>query len=71
YRYRFADEWKIATFIDTGRAYISTSEPFSTGAGIGLRWEMPVGMIAFDVAAPVDNATAKATRIHIYMSTLL
>lgn len=71
YRYRFAEEWKIATFIDTGRAYISTSEPFSTGAGIGLRWEMPVGMIAFDVAAPVDNATAKATRIHIYMSTLL
>lgn len=71
YRYRFLEEWKFATFVDTGRAYISNDEPFSTGAGVGLRWEIPVGMIAFDVAVPVDAETAKATRLHIYMSTLL
>lgn len=68
YRYAFKPDWKLAIFSDTGRAFISSNEPFHTGTGFGLRWQLPVGMIAFDAAKPLDSEKDKV-RFHIYMSS--
>ena len=68
YQYRFKPDWKLALFGDTGRAFISSKEPFNSGVGVGLRWQLPVGMVAFDIAKPLD-AEKSNPRLHIYMST--
>lgn len=71
YRYRYLPNWMLAVFADTGRAYISSEEPFNTGAGIGIRWQLPVGMFAFDLATPIDHPDENKVRLHVYMSSLL
>jgi translocation and assembly module TamA len=71
YRYQLAENWKLAAFTDTGRTYISSHDPFHSGAGLGLRWELPVGMVAFDVAKPITGEENSSFRVHIYMGMLL
>ncbi|MGB3621262.1 MAG: outer membrane protein assembly factor [Ketobacter sp.] len=71
YRYRYLPEWMAAVFVDTGRAYISGDEPFYKSAGIGLRWQLPVGMIAFDLAQPIGDPDENKVRLHVYMSATL
>ncbi|NNG12463.1 MAG: outer membrane protein assembly factor [Halobacteria archaeon] len=58
YEHRLKGNWGLATFVDTGNAFDSFSEGLETGAGIGLRWKSPIGMVRVDVAAAVsqDNA---------------
>ncbi len=73
YQYQLFKNWRAATFVDTGRTYISSHDPFHTGAGFGLRWQLPLGKIAFDLARPITNEEEDGDkwRIHIYMSALL
>ena len=58
YEHRIVGNWGVAVFVDTGNAFDDFSERLETGAGIGLRWESPIGMVRIDVAAAVsqDNA---------------
>ncbi|MEE2729614.1 MAG: autotransporter assembly complex family protein [Pseudomonadota bacterium] len=71
YRYSLDQEWKLALFADTGRTFISSHEPFHSGAGVGLRWVLPIGTFSFDVAKPVTSEDKSSPRLHIYMGMLL
>ncbi|MGQ9424905.1 autotransporter assembly complex protein TamA [Gilvimarinus sp. F26214L] len=86
YRYRFLPTWQAAVFVDTGRSYLDENfesdlsgtfvaadrgEDYRTGAGLGVRWRSPVGFIAFDVAAPVDDPLESGVRVHLYLGTPL
>ncbi len=66
--HRFADAWRGALFVDTGRAYNDSSDNFSTGVGAGVRWLSPIGQIRFDLAFPLDqDENDDKYQIHISM----
>ena len=56
YQYNVTGKWWGATFIDSGEAVsdIRRSD-FKTGAGVGVRWESPVGPIKLDFAVPIGD----------------
>lgn len=58
YEHRVSGNWGVAAFVDTGNAFNRITEGLETGAGIGLRWQSPVGMVRIDIASAVsqDNA---------------
>jgi translocation and assembly module TamA len=55
YEHRIRGNWGLAAFVDTGNAFDSFSDGLETGAGIGLRWKSPIGMVRIDVAAAVSQ----------------
>jgi len=66
YNYRFADLWSAAVFIDAGRAFNEFSAPYAAGAGVGIRWQSPVGPFRVDIAHPVgDNDLDRGLRLHL------
>lgn len=65
YNYRFADRWSVAFFADSGRAFNNFSTSQKTGAGIGIRWQSPVGPFRLDVARPVNDPENDDIKIHL------
>ena len=66
YNYRFLDRWSAAAFVDAGRAFNNFDQAYSVGAGVGIRWQSPVGPFRVDVAKPVgDNDLDRGIRVHI------
>jgi translocation and assembly module TamA len=65
YNYRFAERWSAATFIDAGRAFNNFDTAYSVGAGVGIRWQSPVGPFRLDIAEPVDDERFNDIRFHI------
>ncbi len=53
YEYYFKPKWGIATFVDAGDAFSGTEFKPKIGAGLGLRWRSPVGMVRFDLGVPL------------------
>ena len=47
---RFFGSWGGAVFCDAGNALAKFGDPLAAGAGVGIRWFSPVGMVRFDVA---------------------
>ncbi len=64
YEHRIFEKWSLAVFYDIGNAFNSTSEPLKEGAGIGVRWLSPVGLIRVDVAAALSKPD-QPLRLHI------
>lgn len=64
YEQRFSDNWGAAVFFDAGNALNDFSDPLREGAGVGVRWRSPVGMVRVDVAAPLDESEDDV-RLHI------
>lgn len=56
--------WSVAVFADTGGAFNKSREPWSTGAGLGVRWQSPVGPIRLDLASPLDD-NDRYVRLHL------
>lgn len=50
YSYPIKPDWRIATFYDIGTTTDDFSEPFKSDAGIGARWQTPIGLIRLDFA---------------------
>ncbi len=50
------DDWYVAAFVDSGNAYVDPEAELKTGAGVGLRWRSPVGILRVDVAQPLDGS---------------
>lgn len=67
YRWRFKPQWAVAAFIDTGRAYSDSSDPFRTGAGIGGRWFSPIGQVSVDIGFPINDDEYDGFQLHISM----
>ncbi|CZF83523.1 autotransporter assembly complex protein TamA [Grimontia marina] len=55
YNYRVTGNWWGALFVDGGDAWTSSDPEWKTSAGVGVRWESPVGPIRFDIAHGFEN----------------
>jgi len=65
YNYRFADRWSFAIFTDVGRAFNNFSTAQKIGAGVGVRWQSPVGPFRIDIATPVDDPDNDDIKLHL------
>jgi len=54
----------VAAFFDAGNALESFSDELETGAGAGLRWLSPIGMVRLDLAFALSRDGTPA-RIHV------
>jgi len=57
-------KWGGAVFIDAGNADDDFPPDLEIGAGAGLRWQTPIGMLRLDFAHPFSNSDDNL-RIHI------
>lgn len=60
----FLPKWGAALFVDGGDAFRTGEFALNIGAGVGLRWRSPVGVVRIDVAKPVKSNLAEAVRLH-------
>lgn len=56
YEQAILENWGVAAFIDSGNAYNLDDIRMKTGAGLGLRWYSPIGLVRVDFAVPLDEA---------------
>ncbi len=56
--------WSMAFFVDSGNAFEGSRLDARTGAGLGGRWQSPLGPIRLDVAHPFDDDTTD-WRLHV------
>jgi translocation and assembly module TamA len=64
YEHPVRAKWSIATFVDSGNAFERGSLHAKTGAGLGTRWQSPLGPIRIDIAHPFDDPET-SWRLHI------
>jgi translocation and assembly module TamA len=64
YEHKVRPQWTVAVFVDSGNAFERHEFDPKTGAGIGARWQSPLGPIRVDVAHPFDDPTT-SWRLHI------
>lgn len=64
YEHYFLDNWGAAVFVDAGDAFKSHFE-VNVGAGIGLRWKSPIGLVRVDIARPVVTELEESWRLHL------
>jgi translocation and assembly module TamA len=64
YEHFFLDNWGAAVFVDAGDAFKSNFDA-NVGAGIGLRWKSPIGLVRVDVARPVVSDLDDSWRVHL------
>ncbi len=50
------NDWYLAAFVDSGNAYTDPEAELKTGAGVGMRWRSPVGIVRVDIAQPLDGS---------------
>lgn len=53
--HRLFGSWGLAGFYDIGDALERFGDPVSSGAGAGVRWFSPVGMVRLDYAWPIHD----------------
>ncbi|MCK5877626.1 MAG: outer membrane protein assembly factor, partial [Candidatus Marithrix sp.] len=64
YEHTIIKDWSLAVFYDVGNAFNDVDETLKHGAGVGVHWQSPVGLIRIDVAAALsENSTP--IRLHI------
>lgn len=61
----FLERWGAALFVDGGDAFRTDEFNLNIGAGVGIRWRSPVGMVRVDVAKPVSSDLSDSIRFHI------
>ncbi len=65
YEYYFTPKWGAATFVDAGDAFSGNNFDLKVGAGFGLRWRSPVGLVRVDLGAPIGDPFASGVELHI------
>jgi translocation and assembly module TamA len=55
YEFRLLKQWRLAVFYDWGNALKELDDPRAEGAGFGIRWVSPVGMVRGDLAWAVSR----------------
>ncbi len=68
YEYYFKQNWGIATFVDAGDAFRTQDFKLNIGAGIGVRWRSPVGVVRVDFGYPVKTEIPDTNRIRFHIS---
>lgn len=64
YEHQLKGRWSAAIFYDTGNALNELSGTLERGAGIGIRWRSPIGLIRVDVASALSRPD-NPLRLHI------
>jgi len=64
FTHKIRGPWGVAVFTDSGNAFNTASDPFKVSAGVGLRWQSPVGMVRIDVAKSLSD-TDRSPRLHL------
>ncbi|HKS56852.1 MAG TPA: autotransporter assembly complex family protein [Steroidobacteraceae bacterium] len=64
YEHYFLPKWGAAVFVDAGDAFTQQFD-VNVGAGIGVRWKSPLGLVRLDVAMPVVSDFDHSLRIHL------
>ena len=67
YEHYFTDSWGMAGFIDAGDAFSGTAFKAKVGAGFGLRWRSPVGMVRVDLGTPVRGRGPDDSRVQLHI----
>jgi translocation and assembly module TamA len=62
--HRFTERWGAALFYDAGNAIDHLDDKLERGAGLGLRWQTPVGPVRLDVARALTQE-GRPWRLHI------
>ena len=70
YGFRFTKQWGAAVFYDIGNAMNSFGGPLEAGAGPGIRWISPVGLVRLDLGVPLTRSTHRPT-VHISIGPAL
>ncbi|MFA8089767.1 autotransporter assembly complex protein TamA [Klebsiella oxytoca] len=66
YQYNVGGKWWGAVFVDSGEAVSDIRESnFKTGAGLGVRWQSPVGPIKLDIARPIGDKEEHGLQFYI------
>jgi translocation and assembly module TamA len=61
----YGDDWFAAVFVDSGQAFDDLTDfSLKTGAGIGVRWRSPIGLVRLDLAHPFDESDS-SVRLHV------
>jgi translocation and assembly module TamA len=61
----FTRTWGMAAFVDAGNAFTGTNYSPVIGAGLGVRYLSPVGMIRVDVGTPIHNSRESGLELHL------
>ena len=64
YDYNVYGNWHLAAFYDVGSAFSDTPLNASSGAGVGIRWASPVGMVRVDAASAISE-DGQPWRLHV------
>ena len=61
----FTRKWGMAAFVDAGNAFNGTDYRPKVGAGLGVRWLSPVGMIRVDLGTPIHDSRNHGIELHV------
>jgi translocation and assembly module TamA len=61
----FLPKWGAAIFVDGGDAFRTGEFDLNVGAGIGVRWRSPVGVVRVDFGKPVYSKLGHTIRFHV------
>lgn len=64
YEHYFLENWGAAVFVDAGDAFTADFDE-NVGAGLGVRWKSPVGMVRLDLAQPVVSDFGEGWQVHL------
>lgn len=66
YQYNVTGRWWGAMFVDSGEAVNDIRQrDIKTGAGVGVRWQSPVGPVKLDIAAPIGDKETHGVQFYI------
>jgi len=65
YDHQIVGKWSAGVFYDIGNAMVNFSTPLKQGAGFGIRWRSPVGMLRLDLAWALSKP---GTPIHLHFN---
>ena len=65
FEHYFTRNWGMAAFVDAGNAFSGTDYRPVIGAGLGVRWRSPVGMIRVDLGTPIHNSREHGIQLHL------
>jgi translocation and assembly module TamA len=65
FEHYFTRDWGMAAFVDAGNAFSGTDYRPVIGAGLGVRWRSPVGMIRVDLGTPIRNSREHGIQLHL------
>lgn len=66
YQYNVSGKWWGAAFFDAGEAvHDFNGNDVKKGAGVGVRWQSPVGPVKLDIATPIGDPDKHGIQVYI------